>query len=225
MARAINRIRQVAVLFISCWLLFSSAHTLASSDAYVSVEELTTELKMKDIDRVLRALNTVKQMTYQGEILPFIRDLWDSRKDKYPELPWATINTDIVKLDIANMLLQAAANGKTKIDREKIHRFVVGLISSTDIDVARNAILTLSLIDDAKDVGGILAIAKQKEKGTFRISVIALSKMCGPEATRALDQLEAAISEAEYKSYITKTRREAQSFKERTRWCEAARLG
>ncbi len=220
MTKTINSAREVVVLFISCWLLLSGAHTLASSNAYVNVEELTAELKTKDIDRILKALNTVKQMTYQGEILPFIRDLWDSRKDKYPELPWDTINTDIVKADIANILLQAAANGKTKIDKEKVHRFVAGLIESTDTDVARNAILTLALIDDAKDVGGILTIAKQKKKGTFRASVIALSQMCSPEATRALDQLEAAIFEAEYKSYITETRREAQSFKERTRYCE-----
>ena len=220
MTKTINRAREVAMLFVCCWLLFSSAHVLASSNPYVSVEELTAELKTKDIDRILKALNTVKQMTYQGEILPFIRDLWDSRKEKYPELPWDTINTDIVKVDIANILLQAAANGKTKIDKEKVHQFVAGLISSSDVDVARNAILTLSLIDDAKDVGGILAIAKQKKKGTFKASVIALSKMCSPEATLALDQLEVSISDAEYKSYITETKREAQSFKERTRWCE-----
>lgn len=220
MTKTITHAREAAVLFLCCWLLFNSAHVLASSNAYVSVEELTAELKTKDIDRILKVLNTVKQMTYQGEILPFIHDLWDSRKNKYPELPWDTINTDIVKVDIANILLQAAANGKTKIDKEKIHRFVAGRISSTDIDVARNAILTLSLIDDAKDVDGILAIAKQKKKGTFRASVIALSKMCNPKATRALDQLEASISGAEFKSYITETKREAQSFKERTRWCE-----
>lgn len=219
MTKPIRYKHAIATILVFCSLLFSGTGASALNEAYLSVNELTETLKTRDIDRILKALNTVKQMNYQGEVLPFIRDLWDGRKDKYPELPWETISADIVRIDIANILLQAEANGKIKIDKEKLHRFVSGLINSSDVDVARNAILTLSLLDNEKDVNKILAIAKQKKKGTFRAAVVALSKMCNPAALRALEQLEKSTTEEELKSYIVETKRESQSFKERSGWC------
>jgi hypothetical protein len=203
-----------------CLLLWGGASLSAPSETYVSVDELTATLKTRNIDRILVALNAVKQMSYQGEILPFVRDLWDGRKDRYPDLPWETINADIVRVDIANILLQAEANGKIKVDKEKIHRYVAGLLGSTDIDVVRNAILTLSLLDDEKDVDKILAIAKQQQKGTFRAAVVALSKMCNPAAAKALAQLEESVTQKELRSYVAETRRESQGFKERSGWCD-----
>lgn len=203
-----------------CLLAWGGVSLSAQSDTYVSVDELTATLKTRNVDRILVTLNTIKQMSYQGEILPFVRDLWDGRKDKYPELPWETINSNIVKVDIANILLQAHANGKIKLDTESVHRYVAGMISSTDIDVARNAILTLSLLDDEKDVAKILAIAKRQQKGTFRAAVVALSKMCNPAAAKALAQLEESVTGKELKSYVAETRRESQAFKERSGWCD-----
>lgn len=221
MGRLMERGAHAITIALSCLLLFGSINVSASSDAYVDVEQLTADLKTNDIDRIVMTLNTVKRMSYQGEILPFIRDLWEDRKDKYPELPWKTINADIVKVNLADILLQAESNGKTKIQKEKLHQYVTEKINSADVDVARTAILILSLIDDEKDVDRVLAIAKQQTKGTFRASVIALSKMCNTAAHQALDQLSASLKDKESKSFISETRREMQSFKKTTRWCDA----
>jgi len=220
MGRLMERGAYAITIALSCLLLFGSMNVSASSDAYVNVEQLTADLKTNDIDRIVKALNAVKRMSYQGEILPFIRDLWEDRKDKYPELPWKTINADIVRINLADILLQAEANGKIKIQKEKLHQYVTEKSNSADVDVARTAILILSLIDDEKDVDRVLAIAKQQKKGTFRASVIALSKMCNPAADRALDQLSASLKDKESKSFISETRQEMRSFKETTRWCD-----
>ncbi len=210
-------------MFFFVLLMCGSVGASLPDPSYVSVGELTDVLKTRDIDHILKTLNAVKRMAYQGEILPFVHDLWEGRKDKYPDLPWATINADIVRVNLADILLQAAANGKITVDKEKIHRYVSGLVNSKDSDVAVTAILALSPIDDEKDVGAILAVARQQKPATFRASVVALSQMCNPAAARALDQLEASVTKTELKSYVSETVRQSQSFKERTHWCEGSK--
>ena len=211
---------KLTLLLLSLLLSLSSATAFGSNDDFVTVYELTKELNTRNIDRIVKALNTVKRMSYQGKILPFIRDLWDGREDKYPDLPWKTVNVDIVRVEIANILLQAAVNGKIEIDTEKLHKFVSSLIDSADVEVSRIAILTVSLIDDERDVGKIFSIAKQQKKRTFRASVLALAKMCNSAASVALDQLEKHVENSESKSFIAETRDSMEAFKKRTRWCD-----
>lgn len=212
--------QRMSVLILSLLFLLGSTTVLGSNDNFVSIDELTAELNTRNIDRILKALNTVKRMSYQGKILPFVHDLWDEREDKYPDLPWKTVNADIVKVEIANILLQAEANGRIEIHREELHKFVSRLINSADVDVARSAILTLTLTDDERDVDKIFSIAKQQKKGTFRASVLTLAKMCNSVASKALDQLEKDVEKSELKSFIAETRASMEAFKERTRWCD-----
>ncbi len=211
---------RLPLLILSLLFILGGATAFGSNDDFISVDELTAELKTRNIDRIVKTLNTVKRMSYQGRILPFILDLWDDRKDKYPDLPWNIVNADIVRVEIANILLQAAANGRVEIDTEKLHEFVFGLIDNADIDVARSAILTLPLIDDERDVDKIFAIAKQQKKGTFRASVLTLAEMCNSAANAALDQLERLVENSESKSFIVETRDSMKAFKKKSHWCD-----
>lgn len=205
---------------MSLLFLINSATLFGMNDDYVSIEKLTKELNTRNVDRIIKTLNMVKRMSYQGKILPFIRDLWEERKDKYPNLPWNIVNEEVIKVELANILLQAAANGKIEIDTEKLHKYVLGLIDSEDTDVARSAILTLSIIDDVRDVDKIFAIAKQQKKGTFRASVLTLANMCNSAANIALEQLENYVDNSELKFFITNTRNTMEDFKIRTHWCD-----
>ncbi len=211
---------KLTLLILSLLFLINSATLFGMNDDYVSIEKLTKELNTRNVDRIIKTLNMVKRMSYQGKILPFIRDLWEERKDKYPNLPWNIVNEEVIKVELANILLQAAANGKIEIDTEKLHKYVLGLIDSEDTDVARSAILTLSIIDDVRDVDKIFAIAKQQKKGTFRASVLTLANMCNSAANIALEQLENYVDNSELKFFITNTRNTMEDFKIRTHWCD-----
>lgn len=211
---------KLTLLILSLLFLLNSATSFGMNDDYVSIDKLTKELNTRNVDRIIKTLNMVKRMSYQGKILPFIRDLWEERKDKYPDLPWNIINEDVIKVELANILLQAAANGKIEINTEKLHKYVLGLIDSEDTDVARSAILTLSIIDDVRDVDKIFSIAKQQKKGTFRASVLTLANMCNSAANTALEQLEKYVDNSELKFFITNTRDSMEDFKIRTHWCD-----
>ena len=157
------------VLVCALALIYGSATSYA--DQFINVESLKADLQTRDIDRIVKTLNNVKQMKYQGQILPFLVDLWSNQKAKYPELQWEIINSDIVRVDIANVLLQAQRNGRIQIDEDELYEFLARLLGSSDLQVAQNAILTLSLIDEPRSVDKILSAANRKKQMDFSIVV------------------------------------------------------
>lgn len=205
-----------------CLVLLSTA-VWASNSVFVTVQSLTADLESRNIDQIDKSLNDIKTMSYKGEILPFVEDLWEQRKDKHPSLPWDVIVTKIVRVELADILLQAVKNRRLKLDPQPMHRLVSGLVDSTDPDVARKAIGALAIVDDETDVDRIHQVAKRKDPATFRIAVLTLTQMCNQRAGNAIAELEASITEPQFNSYIKQRRRDSEDFKNRTAWCDPAR--
>lgn len=216
---------QSVALFL-CGLLWLCAGVRASSSptpagTYVSAESLTAVLKAQNIDRILATLNDIKRMRYQGEILPFIHDLWENRKDKYPDLPWTVIDSPIVRVNVADILIQGRSNGQIRINKTPLHRYVRSQIDSTDTAVAVDAIFALATFDESGDVGAILAVAGKERQPTFRAAVVALAGMCTPAASKALARLGSAVRKPEDKTFLVNTVRQYRSFKTRTHMCDS----
>ena len=186
--------KQIGIVLV-CALALTYGSATSYADQFINVENLKADLQTRDIDRIVKTLNDVKRMGYQGQILPFLVDLWSNQKAKYPELQWEIINSDVVQVDIANVLLQAQRNGRIQIDDDELYEFLARLIGSSDLQVEQNAILTLSLIDEPRSVEKILSAANRKNKWTFRSSFIALTSMCHTAAEKALDQLEVLVKD------------------------------
>ncbi len=217
-----SRIRLAGVrgFYTAATFVFLAVCGVAFGGTSVTIESLTADLESKDIDRIDKSLNDVKRLSNKGQILPFIADLWDQRKEKHPGLPWDVINTNIVRVEIADILLQAHQNARIKLDPQPIHRFVVGQIDSDDPDIARKAIGALALVDDSADVGKLKEIATRKDPATFRLAVATLTQMCNENAKSAVAELDNSIIEPELKSYIQKRRHDSDEFKKRTAWCD-----
>ena len=99
------------------------------SSEFLSKQEFLDILKSEDIDRILKATNKIKRMHYQGEILPVIVDLWSHNRNEYPDLPWSVVGSDIVRLELANILVQAEVNGFINIDTNPLHQYVRDLLA------------------------------------------------------------------------------------------------
>jgi hypothetical protein len=219
--------RVVALRIIQIVIVITLVTTAAwpSNDAFVTVQSLTADLESRNIDRIDKSLNDIKTMSYKGQILPFVAELWEQRKDKHPSLPWDVIGSEIVRVELADILLQAVKNGRMKLDPKPMHRFVSSLINSNDLDVVRKSIGALSIVDDEGDVDGIHQVARRKDPATFRIAVLTLIRMCNPKAARAIVELETSITEASLKAYIADNKRKSEEFKKETMWCDPVRLG
>ncbi len=189
-------------------------------EQYIDIPGLVEELHSENIDRIVKALNAIKAMGYKGEIVPFIHDLWKTRKDKYPELPWEIIAKPIIQVNVVDILVQAHKNGKVTIDIHKAHQFLLSYIEDKDIDVARTAIGALGSFDDPEDVPTLLRIAREQQMGSFRASVVTLAYMCNPSAENALKKLQEGGLNKDRISYITEVRTKSQTFKDKTSWCQ-----
>jgi hypothetical protein len=212
--------KQIGIVLV-CALALTYGSATSYADQFINVENLKEDLQTRDIDRIGKTLNDVKQMKYQGQILPFLVDLWSNQKAKYPELQWEIINSDIVRVDIANVLLQAQRNGRIQINDDELYEFLAKLLGSSDLQVAQNAILTLSLIDEPRSVEKILSAANRKNKWTFRSSFVALTSMCHPAAEKALDQLEVLVKDdRDISVEIQKGRLRMKDYKTRTGICK-----
>jgi hypothetical protein len=212
--------KQIGIVLV-CALALTYGSATSYADQFINVENLKEDLQTRDIDRIGKTLNDVKQMKYQGQILPFLVDLWSNQKAKYPELQWEIINSDIVRVDIANVLLQAQRNGRIQINDDELYEFLAKLLGSSDLQVAQNAILTLSLIDEPRSVEKILSAANRKNKWTFRSSFVALTSMCHPAAEKALDQLEVLVKDdRDISVEIQKGRLKMKDYKTRTGICK-----
>jgi len=212
---------QQAGIMLVCFAVWNCGLLASAADRFVSVEDIKADLRTQDIDLILQTLNNVKQMKYQGQVLPLVRDLWDNKKEIYPDLQWEIINSDIIRIDIANVLLQAQRNGRIQIDTNGIYDFVAGLVDSSDVQVAQNAILTLSLINESRSAEKIMSAAKRQNKWTFRSSIVALLSMCHSSAEKALDQLEMSVRDnAGLRAEIQKDRQKMAAYRTRTAICD-----
>jgi|CXWL01.1.fsa_nt_gi hypothetical protein len=205
-------------LTVAC--VFQSTLTSAR---FVSVEELKADIKSRDIDRIDKSLNEVKRMSYQGQVLPLMLDLWEVKKENHPDLPWDIITSEIVRVEVANVLIQASINGKIDLDRKALHQYVSGLVANRDIAVAARAIGTLAVTDDPRDVPKILAIAKSMRQGIFHTAVITLTNMCNEDAAKAVEDLGVHVTEKELHSFVIETKKTAEAFKKKTGRCKQNR--
>jgi hypothetical protein len=223
MRQTFNGGNMLHAALVSIALILAANQAPATESRYVSVPDLVKQLQTQDIDRIVETLNAVKQMTYQGEILPFLHDLWNERKDAHPNVPWAIVTGNRVRIEIADVLVQAHKNGLIELDIEPFRKFAIGLINSTDMMVVWSALGVLAVIDDERDVDAIVMLAEhQRNMGTFRASVSALVHMCNPAAAQGLDHLKRQLSDPDRKTFVIKTRQEFDAFKTRTNWCAKA---
>ncbi|MDH5667910.1 MAG: hypothetical protein OEY86_07865 [Nitrospira sp.] len=211
------------IVYMATAVIVLATAAWASSGTFVTVQSLIADLESRNIRRIDRSLNDIKTMPFKGQILPFVADLWEQRKDKHPGLPWDVIDSEVVRVELADILLQSWKNKLVKLDPEPMHRYLLGLITRQDPDVARIAIVALSAVDDEADVEGIHQVAKQKEPATFRVAIISLSRMCNQKAAKAIAELEESIAEPQFKSFIVKRKQFSEEFRKRSTWCNPAR--
>ncbi|MEO3431067.1 hypothetical protein AAFN88_19590 [Pelagibius sp. CAU 1746] len=163
--------------------------------AAVTREELTAALNSKDIDGILMVTNAIKRMRHKDSILPVVQAVWRQDRRALPDVDWETASFPAVRVEMANILLQADRNGLLDADVAGIATYLRGRMADTSGHTLGQVILTLGLLDTAEDVPAIYAVAEQQDSPTFGAAVIALSRMCDPAADAALDALEGTVGD------------------------------
>lgn len=182
----------------------------AAAEGFVTQESLTQTLQSRNIDAIVTAMNQIKRQHYKGEILPFIADLWSIDRAAYPDLPWDLIKEPPVRLEVAGILVQAKRNGYIDMDISPMLSLARDQVrdSKTPQDVV-SAMIVLSYIQDPDDIPLLTEIAKQENKITFRMSVIAITEMCEDEPREAaLDDIADGLASGIFRNFLENLRHE-----------------
>jgi hypothetical protein len=168
----------------------------------ISVPELKRVLQSEDEREIVGAMNRVKQNQESHQLLMFVVELWKNNQTKYPDVPWVIVNSERIRIEVANVLAQAGNNGFVKIDREELRKYARDVISGSNEPAKSEAALTLGLINDHRDIKLLEGIALLENPQTFRASVIALAESCHPSGEAALAELRAKIRGRENREFV-----------------------
>ncbi len=211
----------LAVIIGLLVLLTGIKNTESADGGLITKKILISEIRTENIDKVSKTLEEVNSMKYQGQILPFLNDLWEQRTEKHPDLPWPVISTDIIRVHIANILLQAHINKQFDSDWSNLRKFVLDRIDNNDRSVAMQSIQTALYIDDDQAVKRVLEVAKKRESQIlFRLSVVILAQMCSPSAEDALVELERTLKDEESRSFVINEKDGANASKGKAFYCD-----
>ena len=193
------------IIFFTCLFNFLSASGSFAQPfpgKPISVLELKQALKSEDDKTIIQAMNLVKQNQRSNELMMFIIKLWMNDKQLYSDLPWRILNSDIVRVEIANVLVQASNNGLVKVNRDELRTYAKQVITGSDQMAKATAVSTLGLLGNSADINLLKNIALEENPRTFSSAILALSENCDSKATSALNDVKSKVNSNQSKKIL-----------------------
>ncbi|WP_232831458.1 hypothetical protein [Peristeroidobacter agariperforans] len=197
----------------------SAAEAVRSIGSSFSAEELQKILQQRNASTLSESLNKVKKLGATRDGLQLLEQVWTGNQSQYPELSWEAISDPGVRLDLADILLQAAKNGDITQEPVDVHDFVRNILDTGSPKMVSQAAITLSTFDEDADVPALERIALQRDSRTFRSIIIALSRMCASAADEALNRIEQEATASD-KEFIRDTKTRMTDFKRQPGACQ-----
>src|SRR5690349_8661414 len=190
---------------MSCLVDSSPCPAQPSERSAVSISELKQILQTEDEGEIVRAMNRVKRNQESHQLLMFVVDLWKGDQKQHADLPWGVVNSERIRIEVANVLAQASNNGLVKLNRDDLRKYARHVIAGSNEPAKSVALLTLGLINDPRDVKLLEEVALLENPQTYRAAVIALAESCHPSGDRALAQLRTTVRGRENREFVMKS--------------------
>ncbi len=156
----------------------------------VAPDELIALFELGDTDAVVYALNEIKASPVNSEVIELVRCAFEKCDDL--DLSWSnpTIDDPLVRINMADVLVQAGRRGHAGIDEPALLQFVLVELNGPVEQVRQRSLMILSYIAGPENVARIVDVAHATDDlSTFRSAVIALRHMNSGRATKALKEL------------------------------------
>lgn len=190
-----------------------AAEAVRSTGSGFSGEELKKILQERNASALSESLNKVKKLGATRDGLQLLEKVWAGERSQYPEFAWETIADAGVRLNVADILVQAAKNGDITSEPADVHDFVRNTLDTGSPNLVGQAAITLSTFERDEDVPALERIAMQRDPRTFRSIILALSRMCAPAADAALTRIEQGASSSD-QEFIKDARERMTAFKQ-----------
>lgn len=167
---------------------------------FITPTILKNVLISEDLDQIYTTLNDIKVMDYKEKVFPLVKDLWSMDFKKHPTVPVKIVMEPIVRVHLADILMQAYKNGAIEINTSELHEYVLGTLSIPDTFVVIDSITILALFDKKSDVDKLVELSKKKIY--FQPSVISLGSMCNSYAGKGLKKILELNNDPKAKKFI-----------------------
>lgn len=156
----------------------------------IAPDDLIAVFEQGDTDAVVHALNEIKASTNNPEVIELVRCAFQKCNDLESSWNNPTIDDPLVRVNMADVLVQAGRRGHPEIDEPALLQFVLVEMNGPVEEVRQRSLIILSYIGGTENVARIVDVAHATDDlSTFRYAVIALRRMDSGKPTKALKEL------------------------------------
>lgn len=168
----------------------------------VSRSELIAALESKDYDLTISVMNRVKTTHYKGDLIPLLKNIWAGNLVDTPQIDKEFVENPRIRLEIADVLLQASRNDmEFYLEPKAYNEYARLFVRSADEDVAIEAITVLYIANNPADFPLLQKILTEENSATYRIAVIAFTN--NPAVTQAdVERVAATLKRPEIREFL-----------------------
>ncbi len=192
----------VAALLLTACDVGVTTYGRSDNDGPPSVEAFTRFLDEGNSEAFVVDLNRVRGSDPDEDTLAFLLSIWRQvGAEGAPDL----LRNELVLVELAATLAQASRNGLLELEEDSMHELIRLSATSENLDVQRSAAIGLSMFEDPADVPLLVRTASSADDMTYDTAIVALTRLCLPEAEAALDRIEPSLSR-ERRAFLAETR-------------------
>jgi len=179
--------------FLTCFIVVLSVYTYASP----AEENKFLELLRNETD-VNKIYNEINNIEWSNANLDMVHDIWRKNLNKYPDIPRDKVNNDIVRLALANVLMQAKRHCRiNNANIDELHNFVLSKTRANDLSVRGRATYLLGLAGYNKDIPFLSSIVESEEEGYAEEAALSITFI---HSEAALDAIRTLLGKVKRKS-------------------------
>ena len=153
----------------------------------------------KDIEKITNAINNLE---WSAGNLQDLKSLWNKDLQAKPEGINSKLDNDLVRLSLANVLMQARRQCLVEIDMSELHDFVLTKTKSKNIQVRSRATYFLGLAGNDEDIPFLSSVVEAEKEGFAEEAALSLTFMHTHAALKQLEKLSKNVKRKSLKTFI-----------------------
>lgn len=183
------------------WLLACTT-VVAFSCASIAGQNRLVESVRNETD-VNKIYNDINNVEWSNANLATVRNLWNEDLTKYAEVPRSTADNDIIRLALANVLMQAKRHCRVNgINMDELHEFVLSRTKSNNVSVRGRATYLLGLGGYDSDIPFLASIVESEKKGYAEEAALSITFIHSEAGLDAIRNLSNNVSRPSLKAFL-----------------------
>lgn len=119
-----------------------------------------------------------------AEYAKLLSDIWEVRKDRYPEFAWKYLGLPSVRIQLAGTLGQCYPSDR------RYYKYVVRMLNSSNSEWREKAVGVIGFLGGSNDIGVLSKMAMSEDQQLAWTAIWAIGNIGGERAEKALKAIE-----------------------------------